>query len=350
MGLFRRRRRFDEPVTKPRRTLKKWISDQSALAVALFLSIGASGVDLAAQISYYLSLPLELRLPIVDYTLDLAYPIAAVVVGSAWTFGVYAAYCSARGLPAAKQITRMWVLSLIAAIINFFHGWALAEDVMSGLVLGGVSILSPLAWHSYVTLSREQRAGLNLAELREIALQRLMHPIIYTRAASLRTLNPEWGAARAWEMASVGARLDAEHDYREDLEAPRGSRRKKKGTDNGRPSDPTPTPTRSDREEPSRPDDDRSVPSAESSAVPTPDPAARPDAPDSRPVPITSARQSFDELVKALEEHANTAGLADGQRITEDWVQQASREVRGSGMKATRARAVRDELNARRAA
>ncbi|APU20981.1 hypothetical protein UA75_31335 (plasmid) [Actinoalloteichus sp. GBA129-24] len=373
MGLFRRRRRESK-----RRSLRQWASDQGALTVAILLSGGSSAVDLAAQISYYLSLPLEFRIPVVDLMIDLAYPIAAVVVGVGWVFGVFAAWCSRRGLPSGKHIARMWLFSGIAAVINTVHGADLSNDLMTGLVLGGVSLLAPITWHSYVTLAREQRAGFDLADLREKAMQRIMHPVIYYRAARLRTLDPSWGSERAWEMASVAARLDAEADYQEDLDTPRGSDRKQdketrspgkprvdRENPEPRPAETVPVAVRPEvRPDPSPrlgvsdfaavlglslSDRDEAVDRSARPDRPTEPTSAVPPRPTPSPVRIAAARQSLDELIEQLEQHANGV-VPDGQRITEDWVQDTLREMRGSGVKAERARKVRDELNARRAA
>lgn len=139
-------------------------------------------VTLAGQVMFYSTLPWP---PLFVW---LIIPMAALVESGSWTYGIHARWLADQDLPYGKQIRRMWLLALLAAGMNTYHGaTAFPGHLEMGVILGGGSILSPMAWHGYVYLTKSKGQGRTGVQIRAAAGRRINHPVLTRRAWDLRS-------------------------------------------------------------------------------------------------------------------------------------------------------------------
>lgn len=114
-------------------------------------------------------------------------------------FGLYAMVNAARGLPHQKQTAVMWISAVTATVMNTWHAHDLLKDWGFPLFVGAASIVSPLAFHWFVTQTKDEAGGKTAAQVAIAVANRLHHPWLSKHAnelwaASLGTVSP----AEAW--------------------------------------------------------------------------------------------------------------------------------------------------------
>jgi hypothetical protein len=140
-------------------------------------------VTLAGQLMFYGALPWPVGMA------WLSGPMALLVESGSWTYGIHAQYLATERLPYGKQARRMWMLALLAAGMNGFHGaTAFPGHPEMGLILGGGSVLGPSTWHGYLWLTKARKSGRNGAQVRAAIGVRLHHPILSWRAHERRSV------------------------------------------------------------------------------------------------------------------------------------------------------------------
>ncbi|MEW1837501.1 DUF2637 domain-containing protein [Nonomuraea angiospora] len=153
----------------------------------------------------------------------LAVTVPVALEGSAW----YLAWLTHKALQANKPTGRLrlwtWLLALMAATMNVWHGITGeafgADGLQVGIVRGLASLLGVGLWELTVMARRQRNAGRTLAELRTTLWRRLRYPRLSWQAVGiLAARGPACSAGEAWHAAWIDR-------YGIGPEAPRRERR-----------------------------------------------------------------------------------------------------------------------------
>ncbi|WP_157249702.1 DUF2637 domain-containing protein [Nonomuraea typhae] len=138
----------------------------------------------------------------------LAAAVPVALEGSAW----YLAWLTHKAVQADRPTGRLrlwtWLLALMAASMNLWHGITGAEfgadGLQVGIVRGLASLLGVGLWELTVMARRQRNAGRSLAELRTVLWRRLRYPRLSWQAAGiLAARGPACRADEAWLAAWI---------------------------------------------------------------------------------------------------------------------------------------------------
>lgn len=184
------------------RAFRTRVANDRPLLMALYVGAFSLAVAIAGQFMFYSSLDWH------GWTW-IAYLLPFLVEGATWTFATYAQWLATRPvpLPYGTYTRMMWFFAGGASVTNAYHVWITLGDPTTGIVLGAASIIGPIAWHRYITLTKLVRKGMSAAQIRAALFRRIFHPIYSLRAASL------WSAAggamtpeAAWKITWMNAK------------------------------------------------------------------------------------------------------------------------------------------------
>jgi len=129
------------------------------------------------------------------------FPLA--IETGAWVCAFEAHRRARAGAPATGLVPSMWLLSAIAASINFAHGLT-DGGIVAGLSLSALSVLGVLLHHIRTRAHQAHTAGRTAADLRAAVTRRVLHPVLSyqaARIASARGTPP--GEPGVWRAAWV---------------------------------------------------------------------------------------------------------------------------------------------------
>lgn len=173
--------RWEKITTRVGAFARRLRDDMPLLFTLITVSVSLT-VALSAQWMFYDTLPWP---PGFGW---LVVPMALLVESGSWTYGVQAQRLAELGMPYGAKVRRMWLLALLAAGMNSYHGsQAFPGHWEMGLILGGGSVLGPLAWHGYLQLTKVKAQRRSGAEIRAAIGRRIHHPILTWRAHDLRS-------------------------------------------------------------------------------------------------------------------------------------------------------------------
>lgn len=159
--------------------------------------------------------------------LNLAFLTPIAVEGVAWVFTVFTAFAVINNRPSGRYERLMWLFSCVNAGVNAWHNM-LRGDVLTGIVLGGMSIAGPLIVHMVLRWDREVQADRTAEEIRRAAIDRTVrvarrtaqvtrHPIYSWRTVSIAT-NLDCGWNTAYRIALLGQYTTVKGLLREQFE------------------------------------------------------------------------------------------------------------------------------------
>lgn len=133
----------------------------------------------------------------------LAWVFPVALEGGAWWLAYLTGRAIQRGLPTGRLRAWTWMLALVAAGMNFWHG-TLAYGVLGGAGLGLASLLGIGLWEITAWHHRQRAAGRTAAELRTVWLRRIRFPRMAWAAASIAAAyGPTVDRDCAWRAAWI---------------------------------------------------------------------------------------------------------------------------------------------------
>src|SRR5699024_5432604 len=205
--------------------------------VVLVVSAVIALVIIGTQIGFYRS---EMVVQEVDLSklgisrsLDLPTftPVATEEV--VWACTLLAVVLVLLNRPSRMWTRAMWFFASIAALVNTWHSITSEEDVLGGIVKGGLSIAGPFIVHLFILWVRHVRTGKTLVQARTdmatrwrtvgrflltvlgVFADHLTHPRVSVRAFSLWRLYRGSSYATAWKLAVVESRERSRERSRE---------------------------------------------------------------------------------------------------------------------------------------
>ncbi|MCA1185736.1 DUF2637 domain-containing protein [Saccharopolyspora sp. 6T] len=131
--------------------------------------------------------------------LDLAYLTPIAVEGVAQVFTVMTSFAVINNRPSARYERLMWLFSSIAAGTNAWHNIH-GGDWLTGVVLGGMSIVGPLIVHMALRWDRDAQADRTAEEIRRAAIERAVR-------ASRRAAQVSRHPINSWHTISIATNL-----------------------------------------------------------------------------------------------------------------------------------------------
>lgn len=131
----------------------------------------------------------------------LAWVFPVALEGGAWWLAYLVHRAIRAGLPTGRLRAWTWVLVLVAAAMNFWHGTA-AYGPIGGTGLALASLLGIGLWELTASQFTNAATGRSAAEVRTAWLRRLRYPRLSWAAASLAAaLGPDTDRDTAWQAA-----------------------------------------------------------------------------------------------------------------------------------------------------
>jgi hypothetical protein len=127
-------------------------------------------VVVGTQVDFYRA---TLKLPAVDFrpllpikSLDLALFTPIAVEGLSWMCLLMSVVLSLANRSAVTCTRAMWAFASIAALVNATHAIRNRDDLLGGVVTGGLSLAGPFVLHLFVGWVHQMRSGKTLRETR----------------------------------------------------------------------------------------------------------------------------------------------------------------------------------------
>jgi hypothetical protein len=133
--------------------------------------------------------------------LSWAFPVA--MEGGVWWLAYLIGRAIRHGLPTGRLRASLWILALVAAGMNFWHG-VLAYGLLGGTGLALASLLGIVLWEVTAWHHRHHVAGRTAAEVRTAWLRRLRFPRLALAAASIAVAyGPTADRDASWRAAWI---------------------------------------------------------------------------------------------------------------------------------------------------
>lgn len=103
----------------------------------------------------------------------------------------------------------MWFFAAVAAAVNAIHSWEHIGDNThaTALVLGALSLCSPLVWHTYAAFRIAVALdGYSIADVAKIARQWVRHPVFTIKCGYTLDLFPDMTREQVWEHVTARKR------------------------------------------------------------------------------------------------------------------------------------------------